>query len=138
WALIMLKVKATSLALNGFPSFHLTPARTGIVSVLPPLEKVGWPDASIGIPGSVGFRLFQMYSGSLYRATALVRKPVEVDESGLKLSVIGDSGVLSMTSGWPVLAAGGVLDELEPPQAATPRARTPAAATLFKIVCLIA
>ena len=60
WALIMLKVKATSLAVNGLPSFHLTPERTGIVSVLPPLEKVGWPDASIGIPGWVGFRMFQM------------------------------------------------------------------------------
>jgi hypothetical protein len=55
------------------------------------------------------------------------------------LSVIGDSGVLSITSGCPVLAAGGVLDELDPlPQAATPRARRLAAATLFKIVCFIA
>jgi hypothetical protein len=63
-----------------------------------------------------------------------------VDESGLKLSVIGDSGVLSMTRGWPVLVCvpPGELDELVPPQAATPRARMPAAATLFKIVCLIA
>jgi hypothetical protein len=45
-----------------------------------------------------------------------------------------------MTSGWPVLACvpPEELDELEPPQAATPRARRPAAATLFKIVCLIA
>ena len=56
WALTMLKVNATSLALNGLPSFHLTPDRIGIVSVLPPLEKVGWPDARIGIPGCVGFR----------------------------------------------------------------------------------
>jgi hypothetical protein len=55
-ALIMLKVKATSLALNGLPSFHLTPERTGIVRVFPPLENVGWPDASTGIPGSVGRR----------------------------------------------------------------------------------
>jgi hypothetical protein len=82
-----------------------------------------------------------MYSGSLYRATALVRKPVEVDESGLKLSVIGESGVLSMTSGWPVLAGAepeevGELELLL--QAATPRARMPTATTLFKIVCLIA
>ena len=69
-----------------------------------------------------------------------MRKPVEVEDSGLKLSVIGDSGVLSMTSGWPVLVCEEPeeLDELEPPQAATPRARMPAAATLFKIVCLIA
>ena len=38
-ALIMLNVKATSLALNGLPSFHLTPVRTGIVTVFPPLER---------------------------------------------------------------------------------------------------
>ena len=81
-----------------------------------------------------------MYSGSLYSATELVRKPVDVDESGLKLSVIGESGVLSMTSGWPVLACvePDELEELEPPQAATPRARTAAPAMLFKIACFIA
>jgi hypothetical protein len=67
----------------------------------------------------------------------LVRKPVDVDESGLKLSVIGDSGVLSMTSGWPVAALGGV-DELELLHAAAPRARAQATTMLFKIVCLIA
>ena len=55
-ALIMLKVKATSLAVNGLPSFHLTPERIGIVSVLPPLDQVGWPEASIGMPGLVGCR----------------------------------------------------------------------------------
>ena len=63
---------------------------------------------------------------------------MEVDESGLKLSVIGASGVLSMTSGWPVAVFGAVLEELEPPQAAMPRVRTPIAAMLFRIVCLIA
>jgi hypothetical protein len=63
-----------------------------------------------------------------------------VDESGLKLSVIGERGVLSMTSVWPVLVceAPEELDELELPQAATPSARMPAATTLFKIVCRIA
>jgi hypothetical protein len=30
------------------------------------------------------------------------------------------------------------LDELEPPQAATPRERTPTATRLFRIVCFIA
>jgi hypothetical protein len=64
--------------------------------------------------------------------------PVDVDESGLKLSVIGDSGVLSTTSGWPLAAFGGLLEELEPPQAATARDRTPTATRLFRIVCLIA
>jgi len=56
------------------------------------------------------------------------------------LSVIGESGVLSMTSGWPVLAGAepGEPEELELLQAATPRARTLAAAMLFKIVCFIA
>jgi hypothetical protein len=63
-----------------------------------------------------------------------------VDESGLKLSVIGESGVLSMTSVWPVLVceAPEEFDELEPPQAATPRERTPTATRLFRIVCFIA
>jgi len=76
----------------------------------------------------------------LYSATEFVKKPVDVDESGLKLSVIGESGVLSMTSGWPVLAGAeaGEPEELELLQAATPRARTLAAAMLFKIVCFIA
>jgi hypothetical protein len=48
--------------------------------------------------------------------------------------------VLSTTSGWPVLVfeEPEELDELEPPQAATPRARMPAAATPFKIVSFIA
>jgi hypothetical protein len=74
----------------------------------------------------------------LYSATELVMNPVDVDESGLKLSVIGASGVLSITSGWPVAVFGGLLEELEPPHAATPRVRTPTATTLFKIVCFIA
>ena len=34
--LIMLNVYATSAAVNGFPSLHLTPDRTVMVSVLPP------------------------------------------------------------------------------------------------------
>jgi hypothetical protein len=54
------------------------------------------------------------------------------------LSVIGESGVLSMTSGWPVFEEPDGLDEFEVPQAATPIARTPAAATLFRIACFIA
>jgi hypothetical protein len=50
----------------------------------------------------------------------LVMNPVEVDESGLKLSVIGESGVLSMTSGWPVAALDdGGDDEVELLHAAT-------------------
>src|SRR5579859_3270544 len=64
-ALIMLNVNATSLAENGLPSFHFTPARTGMVSVLPPLDQVGAPEASMGTGGWVGLTLFQMYNGSL-------------------------------------------------------------------------
>jgi hypothetical protein len=53
---------------------------------------------------------------------------------------MGESGVLSMTSGWPVAVFDddeGV-DELELLHATTPRARALATTTLFKIVCLIA
>jgi hypothetical protein len=65
---------------------------------------------------------------------------VEVAEYGLKVSVIGESEVLSTTRVLPVLAAG----ELPPDellfelQAAIPMARTPATATLFRTVRLIA
>ncbi len=61
----MLNVNATSLAENGLPSFHFTPARTGMVRVLPPFDQVGWPEASIGMGASVGLTLLKMYSGSL-------------------------------------------------------------------------
>jgi hypothetical protein len=70
----------------------------------------------------------------------LATKPVDVCENGLKVSVMGESGVLSMTSVLPVAAL--VLPELplplEPPQAAIPIARTLATARLFRTVCLIA
>jgi hypothetical protein len=66
---------------------------------------------------------------------------VEVAEYGLNVSVIGESAVLSTTSVLPVVAA----EELPPDellfvllQAAIPMARTPATATLFRTVCLIA
>jgi hypothetical protein len=56
------------------------------------------------------------------------------------LSVIGARGVLSMTSVLPVVVVLFLLglEEEEPPQAATPRARTLNAATLFKTVRIIA
>src|SRR5258708_8716437 len=63
-ALIMLNVKATSLAENGLPSFHFTPARIGIVRDLPPFDQVRCPEASIGMGASVGLTLLQMYSAS--------------------------------------------------------------------------
>src|SRR6266487_6930074 len=63
--LSMLKVKATSLALNALPSFHFTPDRIGRVSVLPPFDQLGGPEARNGIGAWVGFSVFQMYSGSL-------------------------------------------------------------------------
>jgi hypothetical protein len=53
---------------------------------------------------------------------------------------MGESGVLSMTRVLPIAAVlflGG-LEEVEPPQAATPRARTLNAATLFRTVRIIA
>src|SRR5215469_2715847 len=56
-ALSMLNVKATSLAVNGLPSLHLTPVRTGTVRVLPSLDQVGWAEASIGIGAWVGTML---------------------------------------------------------------------------------
>ena len=37
---IMLKVNATSLALNGLPSFHFTPDRMVRVRVLPPFDQL--------------------------------------------------------------------------------------------------
>src|SRR6516162_3309384 len=55
--LIMLNVNATSLALNGLPSFHFTPERIGMVTVLPPFDQVGVPEARIGMGASVGFTL---------------------------------------------------------------------------------
>jgi hypothetical protein len=54
---------------------------------------------------------------------------------------MGESGVLSMTSVLPVVAAflpELLLEEVEPPQAATPRARTLTAAMLFRTVRIIA
>ena len=78
-----------------------------------------------------------MYSGSLISAIEFVMNAVEVDESGLKLSVMGASGVLSMTRGWPV-AVEDLLPAVEPPQAATPRARTLTATILFRTVRFIA
>src|SRR5215469_5426634 len=59
-ALIMLNVNATSLAVNGLPSFHFTPARTGIVTVLPPFDQVGAPEARIGMGAWVGLTLLKM------------------------------------------------------------------------------
>ena len=53
-------MKATSLAVNGLPSLHLTPERIGTVSVLPPLDQAGWPEASIGTGGWVGFITLKM------------------------------------------------------------------------------
>jgi hypothetical protein len=51
---------------------------------------------------------------------------------------MGESGVLSMTSGWPVAALeDGGEDEVELLHAATARPRAVATTTLFKIVCLI-
>src|SRR5260370_7312731 len=38
--LIMLKVNATSLALNGLPSFHFTPDRVGRATLFPPLDQL--------------------------------------------------------------------------------------------------
>src|ERR1700684_145468 len=65
FAFSMLKVNATSLAVNGLPSLHSTPARTGVVTDLPSADQVGWPDASIGFGFCVGTMLLKMYRGSL-------------------------------------------------------------------------
>ena len=84
---------------------------------------------------SLGFRMFQMNSGSLYRPCAVTPPgpPVEVAEYGLKVSVIGDSGVSSTTSGLPVAGDELLGLELEPEllQAATARLRMAPAARLF-------
>src|SRR5579863_4125283 len=58
--LIMLNVNATSLAVNALPSFHFTPERIGTVSVFPPLDQVGCPEARTGTGGSVGLTLLKM------------------------------------------------------------------------------
>jgi hypothetical protein len=64
---------------------------------------------------------------------------VEVAEYGLNVSVIGDSGVSSITSGLPVADDEVPLEgELELLQAAIARLRTAAAARLFMTACLIA
>src|SRR5260370_39298621 len=62
-ALIMLNVNATSLAENGLPSLHFTPARIGIARDLPPFDQVGWPGASIGMEGSAGLPWLETYAG---------------------------------------------------------------------------
>src|SRR6516164_2163226 len=58
-----LKVKATSAALNGLPSLHLTPDRVVRVSVLPPSEKA-YVVASIGTGAWLGLRMLKKNSGS--------------------------------------------------------------------------
>ena len=65
---------------------------------------------------------------------------MDVAEYGLNVSVIGDSGVSSMTSGLPVADDDEPLLELEPEllQAATARVRMAPAARLFMTVCFIA
>jgi len=51
---------------------------------------------------------------------------------------MGDSGVLSMTSGWPVAVLDDEFGEdVLLPHATTPRARALATTTLFRIGCLI-
>ena len=137
---IMLKVNATSLALNGLPSFHFTPERVVMVSVLPPFDQL-YPVPRRSKGAWLGFRMFQMNSGSLYRPSAVTPPgpPVEVAEYGLNVSVIGDSGVSSTTSGLPVADGEVPLEgELELLQAAIARLRTAAAARLFMTACLIA
>src|ERR1700685_4786525 len=67
--LIMLNVNATSLALNGLPSFHFTLERVVMVSVLPPFDQL-YPIPRILNGASLGFRMFQMNSGSLYKPCA--------------------------------------------------------------------
>ena len=71
--LIMLKVKATSLALNGLPSFHLTPGPDGQRQRLARRWTRLYPVASMGIGAWAELRVLKMNSGSLYSATALVR-----------------------------------------------------------------
>ncbi len=94
--LIMLYVNATSLALNGLPSFHFTPERVVMVSVFPLFDQL-YPVPRTWNGASCGFRMFQMNSGSLYRSCAVTPlPPVEVAEYGLKVSVIGDSGSSSI------------------------------------------
>jgi hypothetical protein len=94
--------------------------------------------------GWLGFMVFQMNSGSLYRPCAVTPPgpPVEVAEYGLKVSVIGDRGVSSMTSVLPVAD-----DEVLPPdevfepellQAAAARLRMAPTARLFITACFIA
>ena len=68
--LIMLKVNATSLAVNGLPSFHFTPDRVVRVSVLPLFDQL-YPVARTWNGASCGLRMFQMNSGSLYSESAV-------------------------------------------------------------------
>src|SRR6516162_750015 len=60
---IRLKVNATSAALNGLPSLHLTPDRVVRVSVLPPSEKA-YAVASIGTGAWPVLRMLKKNSGS--------------------------------------------------------------------------
>jgi hypothetical protein len=89
--------------------------------------------------GSLGSRMFQMNSGSLYKPSAVTPPgpPVEVAEYGLNVSVIGDSGVSSTTSGLPVADDLLLGVELEL-QAATARLRIAPTARLFITACFIA
>src|SRR5205814_6877563 len=68
--LIMLKVKATSAALNGLPSFHCTLGRVFRVSVLPSDDQL-YPVASIMYGFCCGLSVLKTISGSLYSASAL-------------------------------------------------------------------
>ena len=62
--LIMLKVNATSLAVNALPSFHFTPDRVVMVSVLPPSDQLYAVPSTLN-GACFGLRMFQMNSGSL-------------------------------------------------------------------------
>src|ERR1039457_3817047 len=87
-----------------------------------------------------GLRMFQMNSGSLYSASAVTSWPVEVAEYGLKVSVIGESGVSSPTSGLPLAAADEELllgVEPAPLQPASPMVRMADTAGLFMSLCFM-
>ena len=139
--LIMLYVNATSLALNGLPSFHFTPERVVMVRVFPLFDQLyAVPRTWKG--GWLGLMVFQMNSGSLYRPCAVTPPgpPVEVAEYGLKVSVIGERGVSSPTKVLPVADVPWFGLELEPEllQAATARVRMVPTARLFITACFIA
>jgi hypothetical protein len=94
---------------------------------------------SQGFGDCCGFRMLNSSRGSYIRVVALTVFPVDVARNGLKVSVIGESGLSSMVifaePGFPPPLE---LPPVEPPHAAVPNASARAIETPPQILARIA